>query len=199
MRLFSRRLNLTVRQMAHEDIDEVREIGRKAWSDLYSREFQQNLEVPKRTRKNIIFYMDKEPEGCMVAESNGKIVGDVFCHIWGKVGWFGPVEVLPTHQNSGIGKSLISSAREFLEHRGCTVTGLETMPETVKNMSLYSNMGVGRYGKATIPLLQSIQAGKMEKHCRHASGPSGCEVQGYARDGCPFFREEAVIHGNART
>ncbi len=174
MRLFSRRLNLTVRQMAHEDIDEVREIGRKAWSDLYSREFQQNLEVPKRTRKNIIFYMDKEPEGCMVAESNGKIVGDVFCHIWGKVGWFGPVEVLPTHQNSGIGKSLISSAREFLEHRGCTVTGLETMPETVKNMSLYSNMG-------SFPdrITYLLEKGLVERWRNTVGTPQGLQVVRY--------------------
>ncbi len=141
MRLFSRRLNLLVRRMDAGDIEEVREIGRKAWSDLYSREFQQTLEVPRRTRQNIAFYMDKEPDGCLVAESNGRVVGDVFCHIWGKVGWFGPVEVLPTHQNSGIGKRLIGSAMEFMERRGCSVIGLETMPETVKNVSLYAGLG----------------------------------------------------------
>ncbi len=141
MRLFSRRLNLNVRPMSVDDIEDVREIGKKAWSDLYSREFQQNMEVPKRTRKNILFYMDKEPAGCLVAESNGKIVGDIFCHVWGKVGWFGPVEVLPSYQNSGIGKQLISRATEYMGSRGCTVIGLETMPETVKNMSLYSGMG----------------------------------------------------------
>lgn len=141
MRLFSRRLNLNVRAMNSTDVDDVREIGKRAWSDLYSREFQQNFEVPKRSRKNILFYMDKEPGGCLVAESNGRAVGDVFCHVWGKVGWFGPVEVLPTFQNSGIGKQLVRSAVEYMQLNQCSVIGLETMPETVKNMSLYSGMG----------------------------------------------------------
>lgn len=141
MRLFSKRLNLEVRSMREDDIEDVREIGKRAWSDLYSKEFSQTFEVPRRTRKNILFYMDKEPDGCIVAESNGRRVGDVFCHVWGKVGWFGPVEVLPSHQNSGIGKRLIWGAIDFMKSRGCTVIGLETMPETVKNMSLYSSLG----------------------------------------------------------
>lgn len=141
MRLFSRRLNLEIRSMNSNDIEDVREVGKKAWSDLYSKEFQQNLEVPKRSSKNIVFYMDKEPAGCMIAESNGRVVGDVFCHIWGKVGWFGPVEVLPAYQNSGIGKRLIGGALQYIERQGCSVIGLETMPETVKNMALYSSIG----------------------------------------------------------
>lgn len=178
MRLFSRRLNLAIRQMGHDDIEEVREIGRKAWSDLYSREFQQNMDVPKRTRKNIVFYMDKEPQGCLVAESNGKIVGDIFCHVWGKVGWFGPVEVLPSHQNSGIGKQLISSAREFLEGRGCTVIGLETMPETVKNMSLYSSLGC-------VPdrITYLLEKGLVERWRSSVSRPQGLQVVRYREMG----------------
>lgn len=141
MRLFSKKVNLNVREMGEDDIEDVREIGRRAWSDLYSKEFQQNFEVPRRSKRNILFYLDKEPGGCLVAESNGRTVGDIFCHAWGKVGWFGPVEVHPSHQNSGIGKQLIRAGIDYLEGKGCSVIGLETMPETVKNMSLYSSMG----------------------------------------------------------
>lgn len=141
MRLFSKKLNLSVREMSEDDIEDVRETGRRAWSDLYSKEFQQNFEVPKRSRRNILFYLDKEPGGCLVAESNGRVVGDIFCHAWGRVGWFGPVEVHPSHQNAGIGKRLIRAGIDYLERKGSTVIGLETMPETVKNMSLYSSMG----------------------------------------------------------
>ena len=141
MRLFSRKVNLNVRDMGEDDIEDVREIGRRAWSDLYSKEFQQNFDVPKRSKRNILFYLDKEPGGCLVADSNGRAVGDIFCHAWGRVGWFGPVEVHPSHQNSGIGKQLIRAGLDYLESKGCNVIGLETMPETVKHMSLYSGIG----------------------------------------------------------
>ncbi|MEM3851597.1 MAG: GNAT family N-acetyltransferase [Methanomassiliicoccales archaeon] len=141
MRLFSRRQTVLIRRMAEDDIDDVREVGRRAWSDLYSREMQQTFEVPRRSKENILFYLDKEPDGCMVAESGGRVVGDVFCHIWGNVGWFGPVEVLPSQQNNGIGKQLIKSAFDFLKSKGCETIGLETMPEVVKNVHLYTSMG----------------------------------------------------------
>jgi predicted N-acetyltransferase YhbS len=141
MRLFSRKMTVHTRPMLEGDIEDVRTVGQNAWSDLYSKEFHQNFQVPKRSRKNIVFYLDKEPGGCIVAESDGRIVGDVFCHVWGKVGWFGPVEVLPNFQNSGIGKQLIRDALSYLERSGCSVIGLETMPETLKNVVLYSNLG----------------------------------------------------------
>jgi len=141
MRLFSRKLTVQIRQMKEEDIEEVREVGKRAWSDLYSREFKQNFDVPKRSVRNIRFYLEKEPEGCLVAESRGRIVGDIFCHVWGSVGWFGPVEVHPSYQNMGVGKRLIMEGIESMERKGCTVIGLETMPETLKNVTLYSNIG----------------------------------------------------------
>lgn len=141
MRLFSRKMTVSVRTMRADDIEEVRSVGQSAWSDLYSKEFRQNFQVPKRSRKNIEFYMDKEPEGCIVAEVDGRVVGDIFCHVWGKVGWFGPVEVMPNFQNSGIGKQLISVALSYLQSKGCEIIGLETMPETLKNVVLYSNLG----------------------------------------------------------
>ena len=141
MRLFSRKMVIQLRPMRQDDIDEVRSVGQSAWSDLYSKEFHQNFQVPKRSARNVAFYMDKEPEGCIVAESDGRVVGAVFCHVWGKVGWFGPVEVLPNNQNAGVGKKLITGAISYLENRGCSVIGLETMPETMKNVVLYSNLG----------------------------------------------------------
>ncbi len=141
MRLFSRKLVVQLRPMRHDDIDDVRAIGQSAWSDLYSKEFHQNFQVPRRSANNIAFYMDKEPGGCIVAETDGRVVGVVFCHVWGKVGWFGPVEVLPNNQNAGIGKRLISGAISYLQSRECSVIGLETMPETLKNVALYSNLG----------------------------------------------------------
>ncbi len=141
MRLFSRKMVIQLRPMCVDDIDDVRTVGQSAWSDLYSKEFHQTFQVPKRSAHNVAFYMDKEPDGCIVAEADGHVIGDVFCHVWGKVGWFGPVEVLPNNQNAGVGKKLISGALSYLENRGCSVIGLETMPETLKNITLYSSLG----------------------------------------------------------
>lgn len=183
MRLFSRKLSINVREMNADDIEEVREIGKRAWSDLYSKEFQQNFEVPRRSKRNILFYLDKEPGGCIVAEANGRVVGDIFCHGWGKVGWFGPVEVHPSHQNSGIGKQLIRAGIEYLEARDSSVIGLETMPETVKNMSLYSGIGC-------VPdrITYLLEKGLTDRWRRKQEPPEGFTIGKY-RD----FGEEEVL------
>jgi GNAT superfamily N-acetyltransferase len=183
MRLFARKVVVQLRAMGEDDVDSVRAVGQSAWSDLYSKEFHQNFQVPKRSARNVAFYMEKEPEGCMVAEVDGRVVGDVFCHVWGKVGWFGPVEVLPNNQNTGIGKKLINGALSYLEGKGCNVIGLETMPETVKNVVLYSNLGFYP-DRVTYLMEKSLYTSKRQ----NVVAPQGTSVLTYGEMG-----EEAAM------
>jgi N-acetylglutamate synthase-like GNAT family acetyltransferase len=93
--------------------------------------------------------MTADPEGCLVAEVERKIVGSAFCHTWGQVGWTGPLEVLPSYQDHGIGKRLLNSCEAHLLKRGCTVVGLETMSHMAKNLHFYLSSGY-RTGPITL-------------------------------------------------
>jgi ribosomal protein S18 acetylase RimI-like enzyme len=124
-----------------DDLSEISELQAKVWQDYFISE--RGLQVPLlyRTRQNLKYYLEKEAEGCFVAELDGKTVGCIFSHVWGSVGWFGPVEVASKLQNRGIGKELVTRSVQYLRSRGCTTIGLETMTSSFKNISLYEKLG----------------------------------------------------------
>jgi GNAT superfamily N-acetyltransferase len=127
--------------MTQNDVEEVREVGQIAWSDLAMHDIGRKFKYPKRSEKIIDAYLWKDPNGCLVVEEDSKIVGSAFCHAWGKVGWIGPLEVLPSHQDHGIGRLLLKACEEHLNDIGCTVIGLETMSHLPKQLHFYMSSG----------------------------------------------------------
>jgi ribosomal protein S18 acetylase RimI-like enzyme len=150
MSLFARKDKAAkLRPMTSKDIEMVREVGQIAWSDLAMHDIGRRFKYPKRSEKIVEAYLWSDPRGCIVAEEDGKLVGSAFCHTWGKVGWVGPLEVLPTHQDHGIGKMLLRECEVHLEQRGCSVIGLETMAHLPKHLHFYMSSGY-RPGATTL-------------------------------------------------
>ena len=127
--------------MRSEDLEQVRNVGQKAWSDVASTELGRKVKYPFRPRKIIKGYLWKEPKGCLVVEDAGEVIASAHCHVWGKVGWFGPFEVLPEMQDKGVGKALLGGCEDYLVRSGCVHFGLETMPYMVKNVHFYLRAG----------------------------------------------------------
>lgn len=98
-------------------------------------------ERPQRTRISILTCQEKDPEGCFVAEEEGRVVGLIFSRTWGGVGWFGTFAVLPECQGRGVGKQLIAASLDYLRQEPNRVIGLETMPESPYNLGLYLRQG----------------------------------------------------------
>jgi GNAT superfamily N-acetyltransferase len=127
--------------MRPDDLEQVRNVGQKAWSDVASTELGRKVKYPFRPRKIINGYLWKDPEGCLVVEDGGEVIASAHCHVWGKVGWFGPFEVLPQMQGRGVGKELLNGCENYLARSGCAHLGLETMPYNMKNVHFYLNAG----------------------------------------------------------
>ncbi len=134
-------LDLSVRPMRPDDIESVRKVGQKAWSDVAAKDTGHKVRYPLRPSQIIEAYMWREPGGCLVAEDGREVVGSAFCHVWGKMGWLGPFEVLPEMQNLGVGTRLMLECERYLLSRGCSALGLETMPYFVKNLHFYLRLG----------------------------------------------------------
>jgi len=133
--------SIVIRAMKEEDISESRRVGQEAWSDLVSRDIGRKIMYPIRPRKIVETYMWKEPLGCLVAVDENRLIGTAFSHVWGKVGWIGPIEILPEVQDRGIGKMLLEACEEYIRGKGCEVIGVETMPNMPKNIHFYLTQG----------------------------------------------------------
>jgi ribosomal protein S18 acetylase RimI-like enzyme len=129
--------NIEIRPMRETDIPESRRVGQEAWSDLVSRDIGRKIRYPIRPRRIVETYMWKEPKGCLVVYEDNHLVGSAFSHVWGKVGWVGPIEILPESQNRGVGRMLLDACEEYLRERECRVIGVETMPNIPKNLHFY--------------------------------------------------------------
>lgn len=130
---------INIRPMTLEDIPQVQNVGQTSWSDMATRDTGHTIQYPKRSEELMRAYLKYDPEGCIVADDNGRIVGSAFCHMWGSTGWVGPLEVLPEYQNKKIGKALLSACWSYLSP--CRICGLETSPKSEKNMHFYTTAG----------------------------------------------------------
>lgn len=110
----------------------------------------------KRKVESIIPYIKQDPEGCFIAIEKKKVIGVIFSHVWGKLGWIGTFGVNPDYQEQGIGKQLMLKAIDYLDNN-CNVTtlGLETMSDSSSNIGLYSKLGF-KPAFLTISLIKTI-------------------------------------------
>jgi hypothetical protein len=53
----------------------------------------------------------------------------------------GPLAVRPDRQGTGVGKTVVRTALDWLIEQGVATLGLETMPRTVENIGFYARLG----------------------------------------------------------
>lgn len=133
-------VDVVLRQMEENDLTEVSSVDALAFGTLKGRT-PEECEGSKRTINNLLSNWLECPEGCFVTEKEGTIVGFVFCHLWGAVGWVGTYAVLPSLQTRGIGKRLLSQALGYINKNHCQTVGLETMPGHPSNVGYYMGFG----------------------------------------------------------
>ena len=108
-------IQVMIRPMVIGDIPQAQAIGKATWSKVASDDLGRPVEYPTRPSQIILAAIEEEPLGCFVAVVNEVIVGTAYSHVWGSVGWVGPVEVLPELQGSGIGSALMQACHTYLD------------------------------------------------------------------------------------
>jgi len=148
--------SILVRPMTEADADLVRRADRVAFAP-YRQTHGQDPSLA-RTREVVLWNLAKDPEGCFVAEVDGRFAGHVFSRRWGAVGWTGTLGVLPAYQGLGVGRALLRRSREHLLAGGCRYVGLETMPDSAANIGLYLGEGY-RVDRFTLGWIKSLDSG----------------------------------------
>lgn len=139
-------VDLTIRQFAPADRDRVIELWRdcdlvRPWND---------------PAKDIDRKVAHSPQGLLVAEHQGHIVGAVMVGYDGHRGWANYLATDPRQQHSGIGRALMDAAESQLIALGCPKLNLQIRTSNDVVVEFYKHIDYSRddcvsMGKRLIP------------------------------------------------
>jgi GNAT superfamily N-acetyltransferase len=81
------------------------------------------------------------PEGGIVAERDGAMIGMSFAANWGSLGVLGPVAVHPDCWKQGIARLLLAATLEIFDRWSPRLVGLFTFPQSATHIRLYQEFG----------------------------------------------------------
>ena len=81
------------------------------------------------------------PDGGVVAERDGALIGVSFASNWGSLGILGPVAVHPDCWKQGIARLLVAATLEIFDRWGSRLVGLFTFPQSATHIRLYQEFG----------------------------------------------------------
>lgn len=130
------------RLMTPADLKLVCQIDRDAFEAYHRQQHRLVQPLRLRTPENMNAALRRPYPGVVVEAPPGRIVGYCFTHVWGSLGWLGTLGVAPRSQGFGLGRAVIAGGLDLLRQAGCTRLALETMPESGKNLALYTRLGL---------------------------------------------------------
>ncbi len=168
---------VVIRKMMVEDMEDIKRIDSISWEELIRRIYPEIPRITPRTEAGILAYLHSDPDGAVVAvDEHAGVVGSSFSHVLGRTGWVGPLTVLPSYQGIGVGRELLKHSLRYLEDRGCSDIGLETMPDHAANIGLYLKVGLRPEG------LVIVMGKSLEGH-EPSTPPKGVTFDRLSRNG----------------
>lgn len=138
------------------DIEALNRVFAEAFTDRYRRDGLIGVRVPQLNPLVWRYALLDAGEGAMVwRDEQNDIAAFNVAHQAGVEGWMGPLAVRPERQGTGVGKTIVHTAADWLIDRGVTTLGLETMPRTPENIGFYARLGFAP-GHLTITLTNEI-------------------------------------------
>ena len=138
------------------DIEALNRVFAEAFTDRYRRDGLIGVRVPQLNPLVWRYALLDAGEGAMVwRDEHNEIAAFNVAHQAGVEGWMGPLAVRPDRQGTGVGKTIVHTAADWLIDRGVTTLGLETMPRTPENIGFYARLGFAP-GHLTITLTNEI-------------------------------------------
>jgi GNAT superfamily N-acetyltransferase len=124
------------------DIEGLNRVFAEAFTDRYRRDGLVGVRVPQLNPLVWRYALLGAGEGAMVwRDEHDEIAAFNVAHRSGTEGWMGPLAVRPDRQGTGVGKTLVRTAADWLIDRGVATLGLETMPRTPENIGFYARLG----------------------------------------------------------
>src|SRR3989475_9839307 len=124
------------------DIDGLSRVFAEAFTDRYRRDGLIGVRVPQLNPLVWRYALLDAGAGAMDwRDEHGDVAAFNVGHQAGAEGGMGPLAVRPDRQGTGVGKTIVRTAADWLIDRGVTTLGLETMPRTPENIGFYARLG----------------------------------------------------------
>lgn len=146
---------MLLREMQKADLSQVNLILSKAFTHAALDEGLQSKRVPLCKPDFLEMYLAANPSGSFVLEDSGKVVAYAFSRLWGKVGWIGPLSVIPSEGSKGLGTQITGACIEQLKMRGATTIGLEMPARSCRNLGFYTKLGFVP-GQLTVDMMRRV-------------------------------------------
>jgi len=138
------------------DIEGLNRVFADAFTDRYRRDGLVGVRVPQLNPLVWRYALLGAGEGAMVwRDEHDELAAFNVAHRSGTEGWMGPLAVRPDRQGTGVGKTIVQTATDWLIDRGALTLGLETMPRTPENIGFYARLGFAP-GHLTVTLTNEI-------------------------------------------
>jgi|YelNatPaOPRAMG01_1025707.scaffolds.fasta_scaffold00021_30 GNAT superfamily N-acetyltransferase len=147
----------TIRHITRADLHRINGLLSRAFSQGRADDGYRFTEVPECRLEFLDMYLEDFPEGSYLLEVDGQIRAFGFAHLWGRVGWVGPVAVAPEVQGRGHGREIMNQCLASLREAGARTIGLETMPRSYRNLGFYGKLGFVP-GELTVCLASEVFA-----------------------------------------
>ena len=131
-------MSLAIRPLEEADVETADKVRRLAFGSYFGLPDPLSFSGTSRlveTRRRIW------PEGALVAEKDGAIVGTAISSRWGSLGLFGPLAVHPHHWRGGIAHSLLEASMPVFDRWRCGAAALFTFPASLTHIGLYQRYG----------------------------------------------------------
>ena len=135
---------VNIRTMAKEDIPEVTAIHRAIMLTTFKELADLDLEL------EFMDMMSNYPEGCMVADKGGRVVGFIMASQkhWGfglvTSGWIELVGVHPNHMGSGVGNALGEAVLKHFDEQGIDDVYTAVKWDYADLITFFKSVGFGR-------------------------------------------------------
>ena len=132
---------MEIRGLRDGDLEEVSELADHAFIGVLERLSGQRLGRPFFPIEGLRYRLDADPDGCLVAEADGRLTGVLFSVRRGTLAWFGPLAVAEAAQGTGVGQALLAECHRRWLASGVRLMGLETFAQSPGHVHLYSKLG----------------------------------------------------------
>ena len=131
-------MSLAIRPLEEADVDAADKVRRLAFGTYFGLPDPLSFSGTARLVEN---RRGIWPDGALVAEKDGAIVGVAVSSRWGRLGLFGPLAVHPEHWRGGVAHSLLEASMPVFDRWRCGAAALFTFPASLTHIGLYQRYG----------------------------------------------------------